>query len=121
MRSKTVFVWGTVVSAFMWLGLIAHMTNLDNCVQHKVVQELTYCTPPQTGICRTERFDPPKKEIFCAPPNFDVGSILLDSLLETAVIGLGLPSLVAGLFVGMWLLSRTARRRANSSRTLRQL
>ena len=87
------------------------MFNLEHCRQVKVAGRITYC-PPAFGICKSERLEPPLEEIFCGPPNSDIGGgSLVDSLLGTAILGLGVPATIAALVAGVLFLARAVRRK----------
>jgi hypothetical protein len=109
---KRRFVWGSAaLAAFIWLGLTAHVFNLEHCHQHEVAGRVTYCKPPASGICLNERFEPPLKEIFCGHPNSDIGgSPLLEALLGRAILGLGVPATIAALVAGVLFWARAVRR-----------
>ena len=107
------FIWGlAALAAFIWLGLTAHVFNLEHCHQIEVAGRITYCKPPASGICLSERFEPPLKEISCGPPpNSDIGGRpLLEALLATAIIGLGVPATIVALVAGVLFLARAVRR-----------
>jgi hypothetical protein len=109
---KRSFIWGSAaLAAFIWLGLTAHVFNLEHCSQVKVAGRVTYCSPPASGICLSERFEPPLEEIFCGPPNSDIGGPLLEALLGTAILGLGVPATIAALVAGVLFLARAVRRK----------
>ena len=113
MISRRSFIWGSAaLAAFIWLGFTAHVFNLEHCHQHLVAGRITYCSPPASGICLSERFEPPLKEIFCGPPPpIDIGGFpLLEALLGTAIIGLGVPATIAALVAGVLFWARAVRR-----------
>jgi hypothetical protein len=110
--SRKSFIRGSAaLAAFIWLGFTAHVFNLEHCSQVKVAGRITYCGPPASGICKSERFEPPLEEIFCGPPDSDIGGgSLLDSLLGTAILGLGVPATIAALVAGVLFGARAVRR-----------